>query len=188
MKAPLNYAWLSARVSIVVAISVLSGCSTYAASRYSISADTVAALRDLRGQSVRVGDFTAAQPGRTEITCRAVGPIKTPDGEAFEAFIRKALIDELRIAEVYSERAPITLTGRLDSLDFSSGLTDAAWRVGLTLASSNGRSLTVAEEYKFTSSWYGETGCNQTAHALMPAVQNVIRKIVQHPDFAGLIR
>jgi hypothetical protein len=73
-------------------------------------------------------------------------------------------------------------------LDFSSGLTDAAWKIGLTLVSSNGRSLAVAEEYKFASSWYGETGCNQTAHALMPAVQNVIRKIVQHPDFAGLIR
>jgi hypothetical protein len=99
---------------------------------------------------VRVGDFTAAQPGRTEITCRAVGPIKTPYGESFEAFIRKALIDELRIAEIYSETVRVTLTGRLDSLDFSSGLTDAA--------------------------------------SLMPAVQNVIRKVVQHPDFAGLLR
>jgi hypothetical protein len=79
MKAP------RARTGIILAITVLSGCSTYAAFRYSISADTVATLRGLRGQSVRVGDFTAAQPGRTEITCRAVGPIKTPDGESFEA-------------------------------------------------------------------------------------------------------
>ena len=172
----------------LLAVSALGGCSTYAASRYSISAETVTGLRAFRGQTVSVGTFTAAAPGRSEITCRAVGPIKTPDGEPFEVFIRKAFVDELRIAEIYSESAPITLTGRLNALDFSSGITDAGWNIGLTVSSSNGRSLTVTEAYKFTSSWYGETGCNQTAHAFMPAVQNVVRKVVGHPDFGGLLR
>jgi hypothetical protein len=35
------------------------------------------------------------QPDLREITCRAVDPIKTPDGETYAEFIRKALIDEL---------------------------------------------------------------------------------------------
>ena len=75
---------------IAISAAMLSGCSTYAASRYSISADNVTALRAFRGQTVAVGPFTAAQPGKTEIMCRAVGPIKTPDGETFEEFVRKA--------------------------------------------------------------------------------------------------
>ncbi len=166
---------------------VLSGCSTYAAQRYSISATNVTALRAFRGgPGVNVGPFTAAEPGRSDIMCRGVGPIKTPDGEPFEAFVRKALIDELTIAEVYAAGAPIMLTGRLDRINFfSSG--EAAWDLALTVQSSNGNKLSVAEKYIFTSSWYGETACNQTAQALMPAVQNLVGRVVRHPDFATLL-
>jgi hypothetical protein len=172
---------------IAISAAMLSGCSTYAASRYSISADNVTALRAFRGQTVAVGPFTAAQPGKTEIMCRAVGPIKTPDGETFEEFVRKALVDELKIAELYAAAAPVVLTGRLDAIDFQSGA-DATWRIKVTLSSSNGKSLSIAEEYGYKSSYYGETACNQTAHALMPAVQNVVSKVVRHPDFPALMR
>jgi hypothetical protein len=173
---------------VVVAVIVLSpGCSTYAASRYSISADNVRTLRTFKGQSVNVGAFSAATPGQTEIMCRGVGPIKTPDGEAFEHFMRKAFVDELTIAEIYSSDAPITITGRLDAIDFSSGI-GATWNIALTVTSSNGQSLSVLEEYRYTSSYYGETACNQTAQAFMPAVQNVVGKVIRHPNFPALLR
>lgn len=86
---------------VVLAVSS-TGCSTYAAARYSISADNVRTLRTFKGQTVNIGAFTAAKPGQTEITCRGVGPIKTPDGEPFEQFIRKAFLDEMTIAELYA--------------------------------------------------------------------------------------
>jgi hypothetical protein len=105
---------------VFVLAMVGSGCSTYSADRYSVSADNIVALRTLGGQTVNVGAFSASSPGQKEISCRAVGPIKTPDGEPFSEFIRKALLDELRIANVYSETAPITVTGNLDAIDFSS--------------------------------------------------------------------
>src|SRR5687768_10822857 len=151
-------------IGMTVAVLMVTGCSTYAASRYSISADNVRTLREYRGQTVNVGPFTAAE-SKTEIMCRGVGPIKTPDGESFELFLRKAFIDELTIAEVFSPNAPVTLTGRLDAIDFSS--MEGAWTLGLTVTSSNGRTMSVTEAYRFTSSYYGETACNQTAHALM---------------------
>ena len=79
---------IAAMLSTVLALAVLfTGCSTYAASRYAINAETVAALRTYRPSTVSVGPFTATKPGQTEITCRAVGPIKTPDSETFEDFI-----------------------------------------------------------------------------------------------------
>lgn len=167
---------------IVVAVS---GCSTYAASRYSISADNVVALRALNGKTVNVGTFTASKPGQSEIMCRGVGPIKTPDGEPFSEFIRKALIDELKIANAFSLTSTVTLTGNLDAIDFSSA--SGAWNLTLNVKSSNGRTLVATENYEFTSSYYGETACNQTAHALMPAVQNLVGKIVRSNDFAALI-
>lgn len=118
------------------------------------------------------GDAPPASSHRASGSRGGPLPLKTPDGETFEEFVRKALVDELKIAELYAAAAPVVLTGRLDAIDFQSGA-DATWRIKVTLA----------EEYGYMSSYYGETACNQTAHALMPAVQNVVSKVVRHPDF-----
>lgn len=164
---------------------LVSGCSTYSASRYSISADNVTALRSLSVKTLNVGPFTATTPGQTEIMCRGVGPIKTPDGETFAEFIRKALLDELKIASSYSATAPVTITGNLDLIDFSSG--SGSWNLALTVKSSNGKRMSVAESYAYTTSFYGETACNQTAQAFMPAVQNLVGKVVRSQEFAALV-
>jgi len=134
---------------------------------------------------VNVGAFGATKPGEKEIMCRGVGPIKTPDGEPFSEFVRKAMLDELKISTIYSANAPVTLTGNLDAIDFSSA--SGSWNLALTLKSSNGKSISVAEQYAFTSSFYGETACNQTAQALMPAVQNLVGKAVRSPEFPALV-
>ena len=162
-----------------------SGCSTYSASRYSISTDNVVALRSLNGKMINIGAFSASTPGQSEIMCRGVGPIKTPDGETFADFVRKALLDELRIANAYSSSAPVVITGNLDAIDFSSN--SGSWNLALTVRSSNGKSMSVSENYKYTSSFYGETACSQTAQAFMPAVQNLVGKVVRSPEFTALV-
>lgn len=171
---------------LFVSITMLvSGCSTYSATRYSISTDNVMALRLLNGKTVNVGAFSASTPGQNEIMCRGVGPIKTPDGEPFAEFVRKAIIDELKIANIYSFSAPVTITGNLDAIDFSSA--SGNWNLALTVRASNGRSISVSESYGYTSSYFGETACNQTAQAFMPAVQNLVGKIVRSPEFGALV-
>lgn len=183
----------SPRVTVVAMILVAlttGGCSTYAASRYSISPETVNALRAFRPQTVAVGPFTAAKPGVSEITCRAVGPIKSPDGEPFEEFIRRAFIAELTIAEIYAATAPVTLTGHLERLDFESGIywSDAAWHLVVTVKSSNGKQLAATEHYAFKASYGGDAACQNTAQALMPAIQNLVGKVVRDPAFPDLLR
>jgi hypothetical protein len=172
-------------LAVICASAAMTGCSTYSASRYSISADNIEALRSLSGKTINVGAFTSTTPGQTEIMCRGVGPIKTPDGEPFSDFVRKALVDEMRMANTYSANAPITLTGNLDAIDFSSH--GGSWNLALTVKSSNGKSLSASENYAYKSSFYGETACNQTAHALMPAVQNLVGKVVRSPEFPSLV-
>ena len=170
----------------VIISAIISGCSTYSANRYSISVDNVTALKNINGTKLNVGGFTASKQGQSEIMCRGVGPIKTPDGQTFENFIKKAFVDELKIAESYSASSSITLTGNLDAIDFSSN--SGTWNLALTVNSSNGNSISVSENYSYTTSFYGETACNQTAQALMPAVQNLIGKVVQNTQFAQLIK
>ncbi|WP_105169604.1 hypothetical protein [Pseudoalteromonas sp. T1lg23B] len=163
----------------------VSGCSTYSVNRYAVSVDNISSLKQIASSQINVGEFNAEGKSKTSIMCRGVGPIKTPDGDTFEGFIRKALIDELKMAEAFDTAAPVTLTGTLNSIDFSSA--SGSWDIAMTVESSNGQSLSVSESYSFTSSFYGETACNQTAQALMPAVQNLIGKIVANENFPKLI-
>ncbi len=171
---------------LLVAVLALTGCSTYAVDRYSISADNVVALRALGPSKTSVGEFSSSKQGLKEIMCRAVGPIKTPDGNTFADFIKEALIDELQMAEIYSANSPIILTGNLDNINFDSN--SGKWNLALTVKSSNGQTISVSEEYKYTTSFYGETACNQTAQALMPATQNLIKKVVTNQDFSFLLK
>ena len=174
---------------LLVLVSLLGGCSTYAADRYSVSMDTHMALEQAvsseQGQKIAVDDFGASNPGQTQIECRAVGPIKTPDNETFEAFVRKALVDQLQLADLYAPDAQGRIGGNLDEINFSS--VDGRWFLALTVTSGPGRRFTVREEYDYDTSFYGETACNQTAQALMPAVQNLILKVVSHPEFRRMV-
>jgi len=171
---------------LALAVISLNGCSTYAVQRYSNSTDNVMALREIKDKKIKIGAFTSKQPSTASIMCRGVGPIKTPDGETYPEYVRKALIDELKIADVYSADAPITLTGQLNDIDFSSN--SGNWNLSLTVTSTNGESLTATEDYKYTTSFYGETACNQTAQAVMPAVQDLIGKVVRNPEFKSLLK
>lgn len=188
----------------LAAIAILaSGCSTYSASRYSVSTDNAIALRYLNGKTVNVGAFSSTTPGQKELTCRGFRPIKTQEHEPFSEFVRRALLQELRFANSYSPSAPVTITGNLDTIDFFSigeGETfnlnpaiawssskSGSWNLALTIKSSNGKSMSVSEIYAYTSSLDPEAACNQTAQALMPAVQNLIGRVVSSPEFAALV-
>jgi hypothetical protein len=94
------------------------------------------------------------------------------------------------MAELYAASAPVTLTGHLQRLDFTSGVyfTDAAWDLTLMVKSSNGKSLVATERYGFKASYGGDAGCQNTARALMPAIQNVVGKAVRDPAFPHLLK
>jgi hypothetical protein len=184
-------------IVLVLAGLVASACSSYTIPKYGLSAENVMALRKL-SQKVNVGKFTATPPGRTEITCRGKGPVRTPDGRPFEDYIQRALIEELKVAEAHSDSAPVTLAGKLDKLDFNSMRGD--WTMDLTLTSSNGRSLTVSSKYDYKAGpafqfapWAGgqaaadERACAETAQAFVPAVQILIGKVVHHAELAALL-
>ena len=176
---------LAKLVFIASIVLTMQACSTYSTDRYSLNSNNIVTLKDYQGNDISVGEFTATEPGQTSTTCRAVGPISTPDGETFENYIRNALISEMQIAEVYVENADTVIRGNLNRIKPNS--MDGTWDISVTVASNNGVSFTVEELFDYKTSFYGETACNQTAQAMMPAVQNVITKIVTHPKFNELL-
>lgn len=176
----------TASALLVLAIA-LAGCSRYAASRYVASADTGQALRPYRGtRTVAVGPWVATVPNQREMKCREKGTFTTPDGETFEEFVRQAFVSELTKADLYAPGAPVTLTGRLLTIDFSQGVADASWTFQFELRSSNGQWVTVLERYPIEGG-ADPSACRETARALMPAVQHLVAKIVRHPRFPRLL-
>lgn len=176
---------------VVIALGILAGCSTYPAGRYAGSTYNTALLAPLKGDRIGVGEFTSTVKNKktgldqTEIMCRAVGPIRTPDGESFSNYIRSAMVDELKNAEIYAPSALTVISGNLDVIDFSSGV--GSWTMVLTLKSSNGKTLAVDEKYDFKISYYGQTACYLTAEAFVPAVQQLLGKAILSAKFNDLI-
>jgi hypothetical protein len=176
------------KITVFLLALGLSGCSTYMPQRYSISADNNVALKAVEAGNINVASFKG--PANFDSNCRAAGPIAPPDNMSFEAYIQKALADELKVAGKFDDKAPkVTLSGELEQLAFSSsrGLTGGSWDIGLRVKSSNGKFIVVAEHYEFNSGFIADTACKQTAEAYYPAVQNLIGKLVKSQDFPALV-
>jgi hypothetical protein len=148
-----------------------------AAGPYAVHPDTITVLRSYAGKSVKAAPFTSDKPGKSEILCRGVGMIQTPGGVPFEQYVGDAFRTELLVAGLAAASAPVTLTGHLERMHFSTS-TEAVWELQVTLGSSNGRRLTIVGDY----------ACREAAAAMPLAVQSLIRKAVQHPEFAELLQ
>lgn len=171
-------------VSLLVALS--AGCSTMTPARYSMSVDNNQALKQYAGKGMRVVTMNA--PAEYDSNCRLMGPIQASDGMSIPEFVQKAFNDEFKFADVYSDTG-IELRGTLTNIRFSSisGLTNGWWDLGLKLESSNGKTLETANRYEFKSGFDAITACNQTAQALGPAVQDLIKQVVTDPAFVSLL-
>jgi hypothetical protein len=165
---------------------VTAGCSTMTPARYAVSVDNNQALKQYAGSAVKMGSVSAA--AAYDANCRLMGPIKASDDMTIPQFIDKAFNDELKFANIYSDTGT-TLNGSLTKIAFSSinGWTNGVWDLALDLKSSNGKSMSVVSSYGFKSGFDAITACNQTAQALGPAVQDLIKKTVTDPQFAALL-
>src|SRR5689334_10414324 len=142
--------------ALAVVAAALGGCATYNAPRYAVSADNDLALKAFAPAKVDVGPFTSTADFASG--CRGGASIEMPDGIAPQEDVRRALIDEIKLAGLYEAAAPrVTLTGQLDSMEFSShrGVTGGTWDLGITLVSSTGASLTQSEHYEFPVGFVG---------------------------------
>lgn len=172
---------------IIGLLLATNGC-THIADRYPTSANNVVAIRNLSGQAVNVGPFSAADGiAGIRIQCAAVA-IAPPDDLSFANYIRKALIDELKMAGVYSTTAPITITGNIDSLEVEASAFSLTgrWSIVLTICS-DGKAFTVSERYSFRSQTLNMTACEGATRQLAYAVQNLIGKVVMSPEFKQIV-
>jgi len=180
------------RLISIAAIMLLfvSGCSTYNAPRYGVSTSNVLMLKKVNEKAnaqVKVNEFTAVGDLKQEIMCRAAGPVRANPGTSYQKYIRDALQDELLLADMYSNDSQTVIDGRLEYIDFSSAMTEAHWNIGLRLSSNKFNTFVIDHKYHFSGTYVAETACNSMANALLPAVQDLIKQITDHPEFRKVL-
>lgn len=179
-----------AKIAVITLLGVVaSGCSTVSSvAQYKASTKNVIAIQDQVGTSakkVKLAEFTSA-PGIDGSWCRAVGPISLGSAKTFGQFVHEALQEELFMAGVYSSTAPITLSGKLDDVKFSS-VSPAYWEISLTLASSNGSSYQTKSRHDFDTSYAAIMACKNLTDAFPGAVQETLKQVVSDPRFKSLL-
>ncbi len=172
-------------LAVALACVALGGCAEFAVPTYGLSQRNVQALKERRGTTINVGSFSSRDDEDSRIMCRLAGYVKTPDGEPFAEYVRNAFVAELETADLYSKTAPVTLTGRLDHVDFSSF--NGEWSLGLTVMSSNGARLHVDEKYDYPQFFLADSACAQTTVAFQAVVQDLIGKVIRDPRFGALV-
>ncbi|HJV72874.1 MAG TPA: hypothetical protein VJ654_01515 [Noviherbaspirillum sp.] len=170
---------------VVLMSFLLSGCA-YNASNYGASVKNVEAIKTKNIQPVSVAQFTSSSPGKSTIVCRAAGPVTI--NPSFESYIERAFIDELKLAGAYDPNSNIKLSGKLEEIDFSSGMTDGNWAFTLTLSNNKSESYATKSSYGFSGSFVADKACQEVAQAFSPAVQKLIEDVVQNPKFREIAK
>jgi len=167
----------------------LSGCANKVAT-YSVSTENILSLKGLSkdNNGINLGEFTDSAKGESKVMCRLATPIGTPNGETFISYIKDALKKELLISEMYQEKSKIKINMNLDYLYGSTTVGNAYWEFKVTVNSSNSKSFKVNSKYDYESSFTAYSACSEMQKSFVPAVQKLIKKIIQHNEFKNLIK
>lgn len=172
---------------LIAALAALSACTTATPGRYGASADNVMQLKRLPAARWRMG--TLVTSSEFQKRCRLAAPIQGPDGLSVPQYIERAFNDEFKMAGLYADNAaPITGTLTRLAFDTFAGIGRGRWQIDLTLRGPGGQEIRLSQVHDFDVGLDGLAACEQTARALHPAVQDLIRQAIAHPGFVNLVR
>ncbi len=180
------------RTAVAVSVAVLfvlSGCETTNSIPYKASTANVISIQQTmqaQGKKVSVGNITMAPGIEESPLCRLQGPVKVAPGKSLSQYIKDAFQEELFMAQVYQPNAPAVINGQIDALSFSS-VSPASWDIKMSVKSNVSDGYSVSVKYPFDTSWTAYSACKNVADAFGPAVQDLLKQVVTHPQFGKLV-
>jgi len=176
-----------AAVSIPLAVT-LAGCETTNSIPYKASTANVIAIQQTfqsQGKKVSLGGVKMAPGVEESPLCRLMGPVQVAPGKSISQYIADAFQEELFMAQVYQPNAPTVIEGHVEALSFSS-VSPAVWNITMSVKSNFSQGYTVSVKYPFDTSWTAYSACKNVADAFGPAVQELLKQVVAHPQFGSL--
>lgn len=163
---------------------VVVGCESYVPHRYSVSTQHVLSLKKLKS-NVKVGNFSQSD-NIEDPMCRLAGKIKISEEKSYAYYIRGALIDELELADKYSNTSKNVITGHIEEVSFVS-VTPAYWKIAGTFTV-NGTHIKVSIKHNSKTSWSAESACRDVTDAFPDAVEIFISKLIKSKEFKSSIK
>lgn len=160
------------RALIVIIFAVMPvGCAN-TTQKYGASTENNQILRGIENpRQIKGGAFTTFGPNKATIDCRSVHPLTVPSS-FYEAYIREALVDELKVSGIYSETANTELTMHFEQIGFNSAFV-GNWIISARFTIAGKPPFKVTTNYGVTDvNWGPALACSNTAAAFVPAVQN----------------
>lgn len=171
------------------AVLALAACETTTAIPYQASTQNViSAQRTLKPANTKVtlGAFTANGTEAEKPTCRAMGQLDVAPGKSVEAFIRDAFQSELFMAGAYDEASAASISGQVDRVEVNT-MGTGSWTLAITVKSTTfPEGYSVTTTFPFASSFSAISACQNAVSAFNPAVQDLLGKVVSHPNFGKL--
>jgi hypothetical protein len=116
---------MSARhILVLLAASVLAGCATGPIGAHQPSMAIVQSLRQSNMAPASVGEFVPAatlKAGRDQSVSVRGSSVKSPSANSFAAYLKDALIQDLRAAGKYDAAAGTAISGQLTQNDLNAG-------------------------------------------------------------------
>ena len=169
---------------------ILSGCSTTNSIPYKVSTANVISIQQTlqsQGKKVSIGNIVTAAGVDEHLMCRMMGEVKVAPGKTLPQYVKDAFQEELFAAQVYDPNAPTIINGKITALSFSS-VSPANWIIEMEVSSSASPGYTVSIKYHYNTSWDAYSACKNVADAFGPAVQELLKQVVNHPQFALLAK
>ncbi|MBC7709478.1 MAG: hypothetical protein H7203_05430 [Rhizobacter sp.] len=182
---------IAAKSLLVVAITALvAGCQTTNSIPYKASTANVISIQQslqASGKKVSLNSVGLAPGVEESPLCRLAGPVVVSPGRSLSTYIKDAFQEELFMAQVYQPNSANIIDGRLEALSFSS-VSPAAWNIAMSVRSTTGAGYAVSVTFPFGTSWDASSACKNVADAFGPAVQELLKQVVTHPQFGALAK
>lgn len=177
------------RSLLVTLLSLILGACTFEISPYPRNTPNIYLLSQINNaKKVSVGSIEG--PGRYFDSCRFSASVRTLDKSPFEDYIRRALISELKSANLYDENSNKIISGKVVTISGDT-LPPASWKLAIKFnhgGSPDTGILLIEDEYSYASSAYWATACMASAQAFSPAVQAYLAKLYTDPNFISFMQ
>jgi hypothetical protein len=171
--------------AICTAGALLTGCETTNSIPYKASPTNIIAIQQsLQSRKVSVGDVAMAPGVDDRPLCRMMGPVEVAPGRTPSQYIKDAFQEELLMAQAYDVKGT-PIEGRIEEMSFSS-VSPAYWQITMTVQSPADKGYKVTVKYPFDTSFTAFGACKNVADAFGPAVQELLKQVVTHPQFPAL--
>ena len=170
----------------LVALCLLLGACTSAATKYSPSTPNQLALRNGNLTHAKVGNFEAGSPTINNVTLR--GSAFKTSSATFNAYLGDAIRSELSQAGLLDPTANVVIGGTLTRNDFDgSGASAGTADLGADFwVDRGGRRIYQSQKsvhYEWKSSAADRTAISAAAQGYMESVQELARALFIDPDF-----